>query len=545
MNLPGSRDLSLAAGASAKLWELPAHELARLIAKRELSAVEVVREHIARIEEMNPKLNAVVCKRYEAAVKEATEADRRLAQGEAPKPLHGVPVSIKESLDLAGTASTVGLASRKDTLANTTDLHVARLREEGAIVLCKTNVAQMLVYMESDNPLYGRSNNPWDLERTPGGSSGGEAAIVAAGGVALGLGTDIGGSIRCPASFCGIYGLKPTTGRCTDVGRYSIPVGQRAITSQVGPFGRTVKDVATALEIINGGAMPECVPSRALADYRSVELDQLRIAWFVDDGDLPASPAARRAVREAADVLKAAGARVTPWQPPDIRSAIKIFYGLLAADGMRSMRGVAQGNRLDPRVKRLMISTAIPRPGLALLRTLLSFVGQRRLAELLDAFGFVGTHHYWRFVDEQSHYQDRFVQALDQHDAGGPFDAILCPSFAVPALRHGASADIGLGGAYVLLANLLGWPAGSAPFTRVRADEETDRAPSSDLIERAARNSEFGSRGLPIGVQVIARPWCEHIVLGVMRALEEAQSGASDYPCRPGLVMSQAAVRQR
>jgi fatty acid amide hydrolase len=545
MNSSGSRDLSLAVRASPRLWELPAHELSRLIAKREISAVEAVREHIARIEQVNVELNAVVCKRYDAALKEATEADSRLARGEVPKALHGVPVSIKESLDLAGTASTVGLASRKDTLADATDLHVARLREAGAIVLCKTNVAQMLVYMESDNPLHGRSNNPWNLARTPGGSSGGEAAIVAAGGAALGLGTDIGGSIRCPASFCGIYGLKPTTGRCTDVGRYSIPVGQRAITSQVGPFGRTVEDVATVLEIINGGALPECTQARPLLDHRSVEFDKLRIAWFVDDGDFPASPAARRAVREAADILTTAGARVTPWQPPDIRSAVKIFYGLLAADGMRSMRKMARGNRLDPRVMRLMVSTAIPRPGVAVLRALLPLVGQRRLADLLDAFGFVGTHHYWRFVDEQSRYQQQFAQAVDRRDTGGPFDAILCPSFAVPALTHGASADIGLGGAYVLLANLLGWPAGSAPFTRVRADEETDRKPSADLIERAARKSELGSQGLPIGVQVIARPWCEHIVLGVMRVLEEAQSSAPDYPCRPGLVMSQAATPQQ
>jgi fatty acid amide hydrolase len=186
-----------------------AGKLAALIARGEVSAVEAVEAHIQRIEQVNPKLNAVVVKRYDAARAEAHQADERRARGEPSLPLQGVPITIKEALDLEGTPSTFGSPSRANVLATQDDTYVARLRQAGAIILGKTNVAQILFYYESDNPLYGRTNNPWNLERTPGGSSGGEAAIIASGGAPLGLGTDIGGSLRVPATLCGIASIKP------------------------------------------------------------------------------------------------------------------------------------------------------------------------------------------------------------------------------------------------------------------------------------------------------------------------------------------------
>src|SRR5215469_7847359 len=230
-----------------------AAELASMLARGEVSAVEAVEAHIEQIERVNPKLNAVVFKRYDAARAEAKQADARRAQGEPLLPLHGVPITIKECLDLEGTPSTFGLPSRANSLAHQDDVYVARMRQAGAIILGKTNVSQLLLYYESDNPLYGRTNNPWNLERTPGGSSGGQAAIIAAGGSPLGLGTDIGGSLRIPATFCGIASLKPTAGRLPDPGRFSVPIGQRAIVSQVGALARRVADVALGLEIMNGG----------------------------------------------------------------------------------------------------------------------------------------------------------------------------------------------------------------------------------------------------------------------------------------------------
>jgi fatty acid amide hydrolase len=515
-----------------ELWRLGASELARRIAAGEISAQAAVAAHIARIEEVDPALNAAVVKRYDAARAEAEEADRRRARGEALGALHGIPVSVKECLDLAGTPSTFGLTSRARTLAQADEMHVARLRRAGAIVLAKTNVAQLLLYTESDNPLYGRSNNPWNLARTPGGSSGGEAALVASGGTALGLGTDIGGSLRNPAAFCGIASLKPTAGRCPDLGRFSVPLGQRAIPSQVGPLARRVADVALALEIINGGSAGEGEPPLPLRDHRSVEVAKLRVACFEDDGDFLPSPACARAVREAAEILSGAGACIVPWRPPGIAEANALFYGILSGDRGAGVRALLRGQKRDPRVALLLLSAGLPGWAKALAAGLLGGLGQRRLAANLRRLANGDTHRHWQLVEAQFDYQRGFAAALDQVE-GGPCDAVLCPAFAVPALPHGLARDLGLPGAYTLLANVLGWPAGVVPLTRVGAAEESARPASRDLVERAARKVERDSAGLPVGVQLIARPWREEVALALMQAIETAARLRADHPAMP------------
>jgi Asp-tRNA(Asn)/Glu-tRNA(Gln) amidotransferase A subunit family amidase len=267
------------AAPAATITDLSASQIARQIASGALSAAEVVEAHIARIERVNGRLNALIAPRYEAARAEARAADQQRQAGRELGPLHGVPVTIKESLDIAGAASTFGVPGRRAHQAAHDEAHVARLRAAGAIVLGKTNVAQLLMYYESDNPLYGRTCNPWDTQRSPGGSSGGEAAIIAAGGSALGLGTDIGGSVRIPAHFCGIASLKPTAGRTPDMGRYSVPVGQRAVPSQVGVLARHVEDVALGLRVIGDAPAQPDEPFAPLGDPGSGEIRGLRVAY--------------------------------------------------------------------------------------------------------------------------------------------------------------------------------------------------------------------------------------------------------------------------
>lgn len=194
------------------LTSLSATELATLIARGDISSVEAVEAHIERIERVNPGLNAVVVKRYEAAQAEAREADEHRVRGEALGPLHGVPITIKETLDLVDTPSTFGLPSRARILARQDDLYVARMRKAGAIILGKTNVAQLLYYIESDNPLYGHTNNPWNLERSSGGSSGGQAAIIATGGSPLGLGPILVAVFVCLRPFVELQDSNPLPG---------------------------------------------------------------------------------------------------------------------------------------------------------------------------------------------------------------------------------------------------------------------------------------------------------------------------------------------
>ena len=418
---------------------------------------------------------------------------------------------------MQGMPSTFGLQSQASLRADVDEVHVARLRAAGAIPMAKTNVAQALFFYESDNPVYGRTLNPWNADRTPGGSSGGEAALIATGASPLGLGTDIGGSVRVPAAICGFVLFLPTAGRCDDFGWYSSPVGQRAVASPVGPLARKVEDLAGARDAINDGPPPK--------DWKSVDVKQLRVAFYTSDGSFAPAPAVERAVREAAALLRAKGAQVTEWKPPAPREALDIVYGIYFADGLQLLRKRMGRGTVMPQIKQLLSLASLPGFAIPPLRAMLRAVGQHTMADGLAPFGRRDTAHYWELVEAQIDYAKRFARELDRA-AGGPIDVILCPPCALPALTHGASKDLATLGAYACLYNLLGYPAGVVPFTRVRADEEVGRAPSRDAVEKLARSVEQGSVGLPVGVQVVARPWQDHVALAAMSAIE-AQNRSS------------------
>lgn len=492
-------------------WQLGCQSLAEQIAGGELSAVEAVESHISRIEEVNPALNSVVWKRYDEARAEAREIDRRRAAGEPLGPLAGVPITIKECLDLAGSPSTFGIPTLKEHRAANDDVHVARLRTAGAIVLGKTNVAQCLLYLESDNPLYGRSNHPDDPTRSPGGSSGGQAAIIAAGGSPFGLGTDIGGSCRVPAAFCGIVGLKPTAGRMPDPGRGSIPIGQPAVASQIGVLARSVQDTGLGLRI--AAASDDAPP---LADHAAVDVAKMRVGYFVDDGVFAPSAAYSRAVGESVARLRSRGAEVIELDPPSPREALEIFFRLLSADRGAGLKRLLTGTKPVMQVKQILMSANIPSLLLPLLKTMLRLTGRKKTVEVIDCFGPYSVDAYWSACEQQLDYQNRWLSALDAQR----LDAILSPATGLPAVKHGATVEVGLMGAYTCLYNVLGWPAGVVPVTRVRADEETATPRTRDVADRTALATEMGSANLPIAVQVAARPWREDHVLGIMAALE-------------------------
>lgn len=503
-----------------------ATQLATMIARGDLTSADVVEAHIARIEAVNPPLNAVVWSDFARAREEAMAADTAQASGATLSPLHGVPVTIKECIDLVGSPSTFGLTTRKDHVATEDAAIVTALRKAGAIIIGKTNVAQLLLYYESDNPVYGRSNNPSNLDRTPGGSSGGEGAIIAAGGSPLGIGTDIGGSVRIPAAFCGIAALKPTTGRLNDQGRFSVPFGQRAVISQYGPLARHVEDLALAMTVLNGLDGAAVQPA---GDHRNIDISGLRIGYYKNDGTLGPSPAIARAVDEAAEALRQRGATLVEWVPPDIGEVFALYYGILSADGgAGSRRAWSKGTR-DKRAA--MISTLAGMNGLlrAILVPLLKLFGQPNLAATIALFGARSTDHYWQLVERQIDYQTRFASAMDSER----LDAILCPPCALPAFTHGASGMLGNGGAYAILYNLLGFPAGVVPFSTVRAGEEASRPESRDAVAKAAQQVDQGSAGLSVGVQIAARPWREDMVMAIMAALEVDAQLRDDFPATP------------
>ncbi|HVF48568.1 MAG TPA: amidase family protein, partial [Pyrinomonadaceae bacterium] len=465
---------------SSDVIAMGAAGLARAIRSGEVSAREAVEAYAGRIEEVNPALNALVVPLFAEARKEADAADAARRRGDELGALHGVPITIKESFDVAGTPTTLGLSKRAAHRATGDAPTVARLRRAGAIVLGKTNVPQLVLLNETDNPVYGRTNNPHNPARSPGGSSGGCAALVAAGGTALSLGSDIGGSIRFPSHACGVQGLKPTANRLTMLGHAPIFDGQEAIPAQPGPLARSVEDLQLALRVLAAQGQETfnaSIASVKPGDMNDIKPETLRVAVFDDNRIMRPAPAIRRAVREASERLRGRGVAVEAWTPPDVSEAWDIYQGLLFADGMAWARRALRGSRRDWRIRRIVVGLRLPRVLFRVGAWELSLLRQKHLSDSTRRLGRRTVGEYWRLLERRAEYRARFIRSLD---AGG-FDAVLCPPDALPALTHGSSFYLTDALSYSALFNLLGMPAGVVAATSVRAGEETDRTASRDI----------------------------------------------------------------
>ncbi|MGE0600797.1 MAG: amidase [Dehalococcoidia bacterium] len=513
---------------------LPGYEITAMIARREVSARDVIDSHIARLEAVQPRLNAVAWPMYEEARAAADEADAKQARGEALGPLHGVPISIKDQYYVAGTPTTMGLETRRDHRAKGDAPAVAKLRREGAIVVAKGNVPQLLMYQECDNSVYGRTNNPWDLERSPAGGTGGDAAIVAARGAALGLGSEYSGSIRNPAHACGIFGLKPTFGRMTMTGAPNIFFpGNSGIPLVPGMLSRNVRDLDLSMRLLSEadaqGGDPTIPPVPVWGPYESVKIRGLRVAMYTDDGYFTPSPAIRRAVKEAAAALRARGAVVEEFRPPSMAEAIDLTFAIMGADNGRWMSRALRGNKADPRISVFMRTGMIPTPLRRPAAAAMSLAGQKRLARVLRPLKDCSASEAFALMLKRDRFQADFQQAMDD----GKFDAIICPVYPLPAVLHGSMYQLFISQCYSIVYNMLGMPAGAVSATKVRLGEESDRPKNRDMVDRAARKVEEGSAGMPVGVQVVGRHWREDVVLAVMAQLEEHFRAQPDFPARP------------
>lgn len=485
---------------------------------------------------MNLHLNAVVSPLFEQARSQAEIADEALRNDETLGPLHGVPVTIKESIKVAGTATTLGLPGQMGWRAETDGPLVTRLRRGGAILLGKTNISQLTLYPEADNPVYGRTTNPWNPARTCGGSSGGEAAIIASGGSALGIGNDSGGSVRIPAHFCGIHGLNPTAGRLTNEDtRLDLFPSFGPFIPQQGPLARRVQDLALAMSVLSPTSA-DCRPDEAQRHWPSSEIiesaelgiEGFYVGYYEDNGYTRASPAIRRAVREAAEILRARGASVAPFTPPDVGESMRLFLSIMTADGALMFKRALGDNSPDPRVKDLLTAAGLPRALRPLIAKVMELRGQHYTASMVRWMGRRSKQEYSKLLQELDEYRQRFLAEMDEDHV----DLLLSPPYALPAFQHGASKRLFPALSYSLLYNVLGYPAGVVAATRVRDGEESDRPLSKDSYEIAATEAEQGSAGLPVGVQVAARPWREDIVLAAMSALEKEYEKRPDYPLR-------------
>lgn len=500
---------------------LTATELGRAIAAGELSATEAVEMQIERIEAVDPAINAVVQRRFDAARGEAAAADAAVRRGDALGALHGVPVTIKDQFHVQGLATTFGVSRHAGRTADEDGFTVSALRAAGAIVLGKTNVSQALAAIESDNPLFGRTNNPWDVERSAGGSSGGCAAIVAAGGVPLSVGGDFGGSVRIPAAWCGVFGIKPTARRLPiDPAPVRNASGAEGISAQPGPIARSASDLALALRVMIDAIATRPTGLNPPVPFREperVDLGQLRVAVLPEIAGFPPSPAIRRAVGEAADALRAEGAVVDVWeQAPDTGEAMELALRIYTADGSGWSRDVLGGDTPTPLLKPDLQLMTMPNWAIGLLGAALRTFGQRDMARLLRNIRRASAAGFLDLLGDRLSYEQAFLLAMD----AGRYDAILCPSMPLVAPRHGDSAKVPDCFGSAAIFNLLGVPAGVAPMGFVRPGEEYDQPAAQGGTTPARRVVEQGSAGLPVSVQIAARHWREDVVLALLAALE-------------------------
>jgi len=453
---------------------LPATEQLQMLRAGKLSISELAEAHIRQIERLNPKLNVFADFDAGRVRMQARMLDRRSET--ACGPLHGLPVTVKSSIATVGYKCEIGSVFHKDETPAEDAVVVARLRAAGALILGTTNCPEFLMAYETANDLHGRTSNPWDLERTPGGSSGGESAAIAAGMSAAGLGSDSGGSVRVPAHFTGICSLKPTPGRIPGRGHLPPCIGPFATLGAIGPMARTIADVQLMFAALSG--QDEADPASSPIPLRTPTLDELRsnrIGFFEDDGLAPVTPETRAAVHAAADCLRSAGFRVEPFRPRTLEQLRKLWWTFFVQCGAMFYEPEVRGRRekLSP-----------------IFREFLDFAdksGPLTSTELLNAWA------------ESDLLRSKTLEEMRN------YPVLLCPVASTPAWKHGERAwmvdtqnvEYLDSVRYTQWFNTLGAPAAVVPVGR-------------------------SAEGLPIGVQIVARPFEDEVALGIASIVDSA-----------------------
>lgn len=494
-----------------------------------LSSRELCEKHLERIREIDPVLKAFTEVFAEQARIDADRADRERRAGEAPSPLHGLPISVKECFDFDGRATTLGVTSREGHRAGGDSAIVLALKRAGAILIGRANLGQLMFTYEADNPLFGRTSNPFSLRHSSGGSSGGDAAALGAGLVPLAVGSDLGGSIRIPAHCSGIAGLRPTPSRWPNRGMLAPRAGARIVSIQSGPMARSASDVAFFFEALDAPllhALDPLVPPVPRRDSKPVR--SLRVGFYTDDGLLSPSSAIVGAVERAADALRAAGVFVTRFTPPGLDELFYELVALLGADGGHELEEMLGDSPIAESLKPIRDLARMPRAMRTGLASVGKLTGDRALGRLIASVGEKSGVRVVAIAERLSTLRESVFRAM----AAERLDALLCPAYATPAVPHGTSGELLLGASYSAVFNALGFPAGVVPVTRVHVTEAR-RTDARGRLGRLARRIDEQSAGLPVGVQVAAPPWHDEEVLALLSAIEKNVEGDVDFPRTP------------
>ena len=516
-----------------KLHELDATALLAALAKGETSSVEIVQSLIERRKSIGEKVSAIVLPLDDSARKAAEAADAARKRGDTLLPLHGLPVSIKDNFEVIGTPATLGVVRRRNHHSQQDAVAVAALKHAGAVVLGKINVPQLLLVQESDNAIYGTTKNPWNRDRSPGGSSGGEGAAIATGQSPLGLGSDIGGSIRIPAHFCGVAGLKPTVDRWSSRGMLGGIDGQEVVRAAAGPMARSVRDLSLVMAALGaswrarGDAAGRPL---AVSDPSQVSLRGLRIGWFSDDGFMAPCPAIVRAVERAKAHLQAAGAHVVDFRPVAPTELLYLWMAVISSDAATTLQKQLEGEAVCKQLQPTLQAAKLPDALKPLVARLLAVKGDERLAKLLRSLGRKPVEELWRLTAQRTQMRRSELDAWNEAN----IDAVICPPHVLPAMPLGSSGDLTLTLSYMFRYVMLNFVAGVVPVTRVAENETTWHGPPPrDGVAKRCAEVVRGSAGLPIGVQVVSRPYREDVALAVMAAIEAAAVHDPSFPKTP------------
>ena len=483
-------------------------------------------------------LNAVTEEMYDDSLAEMEQLTRR-GRSNAGMVFKGVPVSIKECVAQEGRDSTCGAACKTYMPQSEDSVLVTLLRKMGMVPYVRTNVPQLLLLPETDNEVFGRTENPWDMSRTPGGSSGGEGALIGSGCSVAGLGSDIGGSIRIPAHFCGIVGFKPTPGRISRHGmvnpRKGGKGGSRPIIPTAGPMARSVLD---CVEMMTGMCdadvhnvdkdLPPFKPFDKVACIKKRAHGKLRVGVMLTNDYFEPCLAVKRCVEEAAAALRKQGHEVVPFVAPTVQKEdFETFCSAMAADGnwYSFMEGL-EGEDISPTYKKLKVYTGIPNWLRGPLGYVLRTFGEIRKADLMCRLmeGGMNVRTYWERCADLHDIATKWTAHMEKEE----LDGIIMPTVALPAPKHGMIGELMTAISYCTIVNVLHWPAGSVPITTVREDEahyDPDRTglpkDQRDSFAKLAHQTMEGSTGMPVGVQVVTPKWQDERCLFLMREIEE------------------------
>lgn len=509
---------------SADILNMTAVELQNALQSGKVKAVEVLLAYQAKAVQENDKLNFIT-----EPIADALELAESLdTQKENKKLLHGMPISVKENYFIKDEDSTVGVASLIGQPAPYDAVLVQVLKDQGAVPFVRTNVPQTMLSFDCSNPIYGKTLNPHDHTRTPGGSSGGEGAILASGASILGLGSDIAGSIRIPSHFSGVTGLKPTYGRLSTKGMRSLTKPQNIVQGTGGPMARDVDGVVLLMRAMLTPLHFKLDPSIPPIPFKEKEFTdtrRLRIGYYTSHGYLDPVPACRRAVLITKELLERQGHTVVAFDPPRIPYAIsKLYMKVLSGDGGKTIRGYMKDDVVDPSMKMMMFSNGRSVPVRHFLASLAGFLSKDPMQGQMirSMIGCRSVNEWWGLNTQVGQYREEFYDAWTRQK----LDIVICPAFGFVAPPYDHFDQTFGGGINQPIYNLLNYPAGSLPVTSVSAAdiEDMKKYPQHTLFEKTIKKISVGSEGLPVGVQVVGQQWQEEQVLRVMKEIEQSNT---------------------